>query len=521
MALRANQIQRNFICLLMLAAAAALFACPPGGQVPGQPGTGSNDDDDEPQPVDSDGDGLPDSDDPCPDDIGNDNDNDGVCASEGDCDDDNESRAPGLQELCDGIDNNCSGTVDDGAPCTEINCNNSFDDDSDGAIDCDDSDCATDPACVIGPENCDNGIDDDRDASYDCLDSDCSNDPACNGLSSAIEQGGAQCSDGVDNDGDGFVDCADFSCIFDAAMEGMCGINEENTNAECVDGVDNDGDGFIDCADYSCQNQRNWLVSACVSSESIEGACNDGVDNDGDGLIDCADSQCGGAQVCGGPGIPESNDSACVDGLDNDFDGIFDCADPGCTNVASCNLSLNVMINEIGADPDPDPTVGDWNCDNLRDAASDEFVELFNYGNTVANMTGIELHDGIGVRHIFPPGTLLAVGGSVVVFGENTPTFDGSSINPSPWCVNLPADVLVQVASEGAGLGLNNGGDTVSLVLGGQSLTEVTYGPEGGNNESLVRDPEGSPTAGFIRHTTAAASVGPASPGTRADGSPL
>ena len=59
--------------------------------------------------------------------------------------------------------------------CPEI-CDNGLDDDADGLLDCDDSDCAGDPACG---ENCTNGIDDDLDGDTDCADADCAANPAC------------------------------------------------------------------------------------------------------------------------------------------------------------------------------------------------------------------------------------------------------------------------------------------------------------------------------------------------------
>jgi hypothetical protein len=55
----------------------------------------------------------------------------------------------------------------------------------------------------------DDGVDNDGDGFIDCADSDCVDDPAC--LPEAI------CDDGVDNDGDGFIDCADSDCADDPA----------------------------------------------------------------------------------------------------------------------------------------------------------------------------------------------------------------------------------------------------------------------------------------------------------------
>lgn len=58
-------------------------------------------------------------------------DGDGWTESEGDCDDSDPSVHPGAEEVCDGVDNDCNGQLDDGFP----------DVDADGVADCVDSEC--------------------------------------------------------------------------------------------------------------------------------------------------------------------------------------------------------------------------------------------------------------------------------------------------------------------------------------------------------------------------------------------
>jgi len=94
----------------------------------------------------------------------------------------------------------------------------------------------------------------------------------------------------------------------------------------------------------------------------------------------------------------------------------------------------------------------------------------------------------------------------VVVFGGGSPTgaFGG---------------MTVQTASTGA-LGLNNSGDSVLLADGAIEQAAESYGSEGGQNQSLTRDPD--LTGGFVLHTLATGSGGTLfSPGTRVDGTPF
>ncbi len=106
---------------------------------------------------------------------------------------------------------------------------------------------AVDFVVTLPPESdCTNGIDDDLDGDIDCADSNCAADPAC------LEEG-PECSDGIDNDGDGATDCADFDCV-------------DEDCEDCANGIDDDGDGAVDCFDLSCTGDPSCAPAACPTS---------------------------------------------------------------------------------------------------------------------------------------------------------------------------------------------------------------------------------------------------------------
>ncbi|HEX7062062.1 MAG TPA: lamin tail domain-containing protein, partial [Woeseiaceae bacterium] len=162
-----------------------------------------------------------------------------------------------------------------------------------------------------------------------------------------------------------------------------------------------------------------------------------------------------------------------------------------------------LVINEILADPAGD-LAGDANRDGVRDASGDEFIEIVNASDEDVDLSGWTLADGAALRHTFPPGSVVAAGCAVVVFGGGAPA-------------GAFGNALVQTASGGQ-LGLNNGGDTVMLARGADSVS-LTYGSEAGNDESITRDPDVSGTPPLVRHSSAAGAGGrPFSPGTQVSG---
>lgn len=302
------------------------------------------------------------------------------------------------QELCNGLDEDCNGVIDDlSAPCYEgpeasrgvgacrdgrsvcgaggtVQCVdavvpseeqcNGLDDDCDGQSD-EVFDLMTDPAncgrcgnactflqnCVAGTcvrraeTDCGNGRDDDGDGSRDCADAEDCNARACGEgcVCRDNRQTEAACGGGNDDDNDTLVDCSDRDdCDNQSCGTGCLCVTGRQTETVCGNGLDDDGDGdgttLIDCADPDCNRRECGNGLLCLNGACREGACGNGVDDDGVGGIDCADTASCAGESCGVGCVCSggaATEADCTDGMSNDGDAQVDCEDTNC-NLRAC-----------------------------------------------------------------------------------------------------------------------------------------------------------------------------------------
>ena len=209
-------------------------------------------------------------------------DGDGFIGSE-DCDDTNDAINPNATEVCDGVDNNCDGNIDDSnenlSPCEE--CSNGVIVQTNGNA-CDDGD-----ACTVN-DVCNNG---------NCL-----------GNPIVCSDGNPCTIDSCDPDN---------GCTFINANDGyICDDGDACTIGDnCISGS---------CLGYaiSCDDGDSCTLDSCDSSSGCKNTPQSGTDycdDDGDGYSE-AQGDCNDSDINIYPGAIE----VCGDFIDNDCDGLID-----------------------------------------------------------------------------------------------------------------------------------------------------------------------------------------------------
>ncbi|MBX3250888.1 MAG: putative metal-binding motif-containing protein [Myxococcales bacterium] len=278
----------------------------------------------------------------------------GYAVMAGDCNDNDRNINPAAGEICDGIDNNCSGTIDDatgGCDCVDgsiLQCGGTS---NVGACRVGSQSCVAGSwqTCVgaQGPvtERC-SGQDDDCDGLTDDEDPDiATGDPVRTGATRYYE----------DRDGDGYGNAAVSRLLCTAIpgwvpVAGDCNDNNRNINpaaAEICDGIDNNCSGTADDAPDGCD---------CITGTSRECGPTTNV-----GYCQIGSQVCvsGAWQACVGALFPQTE---ICNGDDDDCDGLTDDADPDIrTGDPSITRATRYYIDRDG-DGFGDPTESELRC---------------------------------------------------------------------------------------------------------------------------------------------------------------
>ena len=280
-----------------------------------------------------------------------DGDGDGFTICGGDCNDNNPLIFPGANEICDAVDNNCNGAIDEG-----------FDTDGDGITtcggDCNDNNPLIFPGaneiCDAADNDCDGDIDEGFDTDGDGYTT-CGGD--CVDTNPAINPGATEVCDGTDNDcdgdidegfdtdGDGYTtcggDCDDTATAVHPGANEICDAADNDCDGDIDEGFDTDGDGYAYCSECNDHDPaiNPGATEICDGTDNdCDGDIDEGFDTDGDGYTSCG-GDCDDTAASTNPHATE----ICGDGIDNDCNGFMD---DGC----ACHMHQQIVVLDPAGD---------------------------------------------------------------------------------------------------------------------------------------------------------------------------
>ncbi|MHC4637914.1 MAG: putative metal-binding motif-containing protein [Planctomycetota bacterium] len=253
-----------------------------------------------------------------------DSDSDGWEHNGGDCDDKNAAIYPGADELCNGVDDDCDGTVDEGCgACTDADGDLYYAEANCGTLqDCDDSDPGVNPG---EPEYCNDQIDNN-----------------CDGFTNE------SCSGCTDNDTDGYF------------VEAACSDNP----VDCDDSQASINPGVLETCDDQTDNNCDG---------QIDEGCPVTGDSDGDGFLDSLEQQ----------GFALNDNLSVWDETSNSWGGTYIKGSSACSNGEKC---LNPYTGDLFVIWRQLPS--DQTKINFENPGPDDYCTIFDFANSpISNFT--------------------------------------------------------------------------------------------------------------------------------------
>jgi hypothetical protein len=284
-----------------------------------------------------------------------------------DCDDFDTTVLPGSAELCDGLDNDCDGTI----PADES------DADLDGYVSCTVDDGGWDGVAIAGGDDCD-----DADATTyegatelvgDGIDQDCDGGELC-----YVDADGDGVHDGTTTVTSSDIDCADAGEIDSSAPSGDCDDADATvyTGATEVtaDGVDQDCDGGEIC--YTDADDDGYRPDATSTTTSVDADC----DDTGEALLTEPTGDCDDAAAGTNPAATEVCDAADVD---EDCDGLADTADDSLDPDSAGTWYVDDDLDGYGDDTDS----GTIACEDPSDTGTTYVADATDCDDTDAGIS--------------------------------------------------------------------------------------------------------------------------------------
>jgi len=328
----------------------------------------------------------------------------GYVADDTDCDDTASGINPGATEICDSIDNDCDGDIDDDDANLDASTGSTWYDDGDG-----------------------DGYGDAADTALTCdvPSGHVANDDDCDDTDGAIKPGATEVCDDVDNDCDGDIDDAD------------AGLDTSTADTWYVDS-DGDGQGSSSSSTLACDQPSGYAATDTDCDDSAElvylGAteyCGT-IDFDCDSLIGNLDSDASDAttwygdldgdgygdpaealDACLQPTYYVSDSSDCLDTDEDVYPGALEVCDDGVIN--DCNETGG------GTAGNTCPAVGDLvinevMCDTalVVDTAG-EWIEIYNATGADIDLEGLMLLDDGSDSHQITSSVVVPAGDYAVL----------------------------------------------------------------------------------------------------------
>ena len=407
-----------------------------------------------------------------------DDDGDGFSEEQGDCDDANADLSPGATEVCDEIDNDCDGDIDDADSSVDLSTGSVFyadtDGDTFGDAGAEVEACALPEDAVENMDDCDDtnaDINPDADEVCDEVDNDCDamiddEDDSLDGSTGSTFYADA------DGDGEGDSEGMMMACTMpEGSVENMTDCDDTDA---ALNNADVDADGFATCADADGIADCDDTGATELTNTSLDGDCDGTLTADDCDDMDAMSTIMADDMDCDGVVTADDCDDAdvAVGATDADGDGFIACVDDCDDNDAT--LYPGVAFNEADTTlcvPDAD---GDGYAVAEMDIGACFDIQMTDTYGDSWNGNAIEVYEDGVLTDTYANENLDGTTGSETQTVQHcvdsaTAAVDFVFIDGS---YNSEVEFIIMDSADGTALGMGEGAGTTDLIWEGTTFTD-------------------------------------------------